>query len=267
MRTHQSISLRETGFTLVELSIVLVILGLLVGGVLTGQSLIRAAELRAITREHSQYLTAVNSFKDKYFALPGDMPNAVRYWGAQAGGTADGVDNTCLAVTTAATGTPTCNGDGNGMVSNTESLRFWQHLANAGLIEGSYAGIVTGTDAFLVLGKDVPRSRFPNAGWSVLGFVNATVGNSSFFDGTAGNVLLFGAPQEGDDPMVYTAVLKPEEAYNIDMKIDDGKPNLGKVITTPRTSSYTTNCVVSTNDAYALSYTSSACNLLFNRAF
>lgn len=133
-------------FSLVELSIVLVILGLLVGGVLAGQSLIRAAELRAVSTEYSRYTAAVNSFKDKYFAIPGDMNNAVRFWGAQAGGTADGSNTTCEALTTPATGTATCNGNGDGQVHQVstgwyERFRLWQHLANAGLIEGSYSGI------------------------------------------------------------------------------------------------------------------------------
>ncbi|MGB1539971.1 MAG: prepilin-type N-terminal cleavage/methylation domain-containing protein, partial [Rickettsiales bacterium] len=54
------------GFSLVELSIVLVILGLLTGGILGGQSLIRAAEMRAIATEYDAWKTAVNVFKDKY---------------------------------------------------------------------------------------------------------------------------------------------------------------------------------------------------------
>jgi prepilin-type N-terminal cleavage/methylation domain-containing protein len=79
-------------FSLVELSIVLVILGLLVGGVLSGQSLIHAAELRAVTTEYQKYMTAVRSFKDKYFASPGDMNNATSLWGVAAG---TGNDNAC----------------------------------------------------------------------------------------------------------------------------------------------------------------------------
>ena len=72
------------GFSLVELSIVLVILGLLVGGVLTGQSLIRAAELRSVSTEYSRYVASVHTFRDKYFALPGDMTNATQFWGTAA---------------------------------------------------------------------------------------------------------------------------------------------------------------------------------------
>ncbi|MBY6117485.1 prepilin-type N-terminal cleavage/methylation domain-containing protein [Mameliella alba] len=72
----------RSGFSLVELSIVLVILGLLIGGVLTGQNLIRAAELRSVMTEFKTYQTAVMTFRDKYFALPRDMTNATDFfWG------------------------------------------------------------------------------------------------------------------------------------------------------------------------------------------
>jgi prepilin-type N-terminal cleavage/methylation domain-containing protein len=66
----------SSAFSLVELSIVLVILGLLVGGVLSGQSLIRAAALRSVTNDYSRYSAAVNTFKDKYFPAPATAPVA-----------------------------------------------------------------------------------------------------------------------------------------------------------------------------------------------
>ena len=71
----------RSGFSLVELSIVLVILGLLTGGILAGQNLIRAAELRSVTTQFQNYHAAVMTFRDKYFALPGDMANAEDFWG------------------------------------------------------------------------------------------------------------------------------------------------------------------------------------------
>jgi prepilin-type N-terminal cleavage/methylation domain-containing protein len=61
------------GFTLIELSIVLVIIGLIVGGVLVGQDLIRAAEVRAQITQIEKFNTAVNTFHGKFGALPGDM--------------------------------------------------------------------------------------------------------------------------------------------------------------------------------------------------
>lgn len=105
------------GFSLVELSIVLVILGLLTGGILAGQSLIRAAELRSVASEHQRYVTATKSFQDKYFSVPGDMKNATSFWGAADGG--DGLGTDCFNVkSTTAT---TCNGNGDTILqaSNT----------------------------------------------------------------------------------------------------------------------------------------------------
>ena len=156
---HNSLRSR-CGFTLVELSIVLVILGLLVGGVLTGQSLIRAAELRAVSKEFQTYQTAAMSFRDKYFGLPGDITNATAFWGQNTvcgGGAATGV----------------CNGNGDGIVNDAgvangtnEVLQFWTQLALAGMIEGSYTGIAGpthGNDS--TAGINVPRSKISSVGW------------------------------------------------------------------------------------------------------
>ena len=132
----------RSAFSLVELSIVLVILGLLTGGILAGQNLIRAAELRSVTTQMTQYRTAFYTFRDKYFAIPGDMRNAIDFWGAQDG--ADGVGLDCFNDPSSTQAT--CNGDGDGDIQlypMTETYRAWQHLANAGLIEGTYTGAGT----------------------------------------------------------------------------------------------------------------------------
>lgn len=151
---------------LVELSIVLVIIGLLVGGVLAGKSLIRASELRAVSAEYARYHTAVMAFRDKYFALPGDMPNATNVWG-----TASNCPGSHLQPSTDAT---TCNGNANSYIDSVagaglgnEYFRFWQHLQNAGLVEGRLSG-VRGIDSSIhsVADFNVPRSKMNPACWS-----------------------------------------------------------------------------------------------------
>jgi len=254
--------MKHSGFSLVELSIVLVILGLLTGGVLTGQNLIRAAELRSVTTEFNNYQTAVMTFRDKYFALPGDMTNATDFWGEMTN---------CGVASPSGTGTQTCNGDGDGVlgegsgVSRTgEMFGIWQHLANAGLIEGAYTGISgPGTGYHVVLGQNSPLSKLPNAGWSALERVH----QAGHFAISYGHVLQFGGETTGTGTN-YTRVLSPEEAWNIDKKMDDGKPARGSVVHLVSTD----DCTNATGDTdfdadYELSQSGLLCSLIFVRAF
>ena len=216
----------RNGFTLVELSIVLVILGLLVGGVLTGQSLIHAAELRSISTQYSGYVTAANTFRDKYMAIPGDMTNATAYWGPAAAGAA--------CKTTIGTGTQTCNGDGDGKLSDDvnpnsdEPFRFWQHLANAGMVEGSYTGVKDGSNDGSASSKNSPKAKLGTGLWKPMDWMTLSGGASGWlFDGNYNNSLNLGAYQAEAGPVAM--LLKPEDVYNVDAKMDDGRPATGKV--------------------------------------
>lgn len=255
-------------FSLVELSIVLVILGLLTGGILAGQSLIRAAELRAIPSELNRYVTATQIFRDKYMALPGDMPNAVRFWGAQAGGTTDGVDATCAALThtSPATGPATCNGNGNGIVSNSEAFRYWHHLANAGLIEGTYAGVGGPAGNFHArTGWNVPASRVSNVGWS-LGHLSNYGGSTQAFAFDYGHTYEIGTEVSSNN-RTYGPFLTPEEMWSLDAKIDDGKPGQGSIIVY-----YWPSCTNAANQtdtaaSYVFTNTGRVCRPYYAKAF
>ena len=251
------------GFSLVELSIVLVILGLLTGGILAGQSLIRAAELRAVTSEYQRYMTAVQTFRDKYFALPGDMANATRFWGD---------DNAACADAAVPNGSPgTCNGNGSGQLSNSaganttgELFQFWKQLALAGLIEGSYTGLSgSGGGQHSILGTNVPPSRLGNAGWSAYFSANFA-GNAEWFAYDYQNMLVIGSANATDIP--YSPVFKPEEAWNIDTKMDDGKPGQGKVMALWNNCTDAAGFTALTAN-YALTTTSNVCRLVFPKAF
>jgi prepilin-type N-terminal cleavage/methylation domain-containing protein len=193
------------GFTLVELSIVIVIVGLVVSGVTTGKSLIRQSQLRSVLTEIDGYKTAINSFKLQYNALPGDMPNAFVFWG------------TNCAATAAA-----CNGNGNKFIGDgagaagwgAEGLRAWRHLGLAKLISGSYTG--TYASGAVQIGTDVPASRLKSAGYHYV--ADMTWGTKH---------IEIGAIKNGDRPC--TNVLSGPEASTLDSKVDDGVPTSGRI--------------------------------------
>ncbi len=204
------LKIQKSGFSLVELSIVLVILGLLTGGVLTGRDLIRAAELRSISTTVAEYNTAINAFKLKFLALPGDMPNASAFWPE------------CNFTQSFFGITNRCDGNGNNDIEGTgnyayETIRGWQHLALSGLINGSHSGRVNdGCSTIFCPGINVPAAKIdPNVGYEI-----------------HDNIVLRMGKRNGISSNLLGGFLVPEEAWNIDKKMDDGKPLTGKVTST-----------------------------------
>jgi prepilin-type N-terminal cleavage/methylation domain-containing protein len=245
MHSDSPRTLAKRAFSLVELSIVLVILGLLIGGILSGQSLIRAAELRSVTTEVNRYRSAMFTFRDKYFQLPGDMNNAYAFWGSTLGCT----NNDSTVVSTG------CNGNGNGQLE--EFFRAWQHLTAAGLIEGRYSGTATGGTA--VPGTNVPASKLSNGAWGLWPF---TLSGWLGWQGTqTANWVFVGSYYATNQPI--SSVLKPEEAWNIDSKVDDGMPATGKVYGGPGYNTGGCTSGAGTAAIYALSTNSVTCSIAF----
>ncbi len=124
---------RQTGFTLVEIAIVLVIIGLLLGGILKGQEMITQAKIKNVVNDFNGITAAMNSYQDRYRALPGDDLNANSRWtlpagigngngNGQFGSAATDVYNNPAAVPAATT---------------SETNLFWWHLRLAGFVGGS----------------------------------------------------------------------------------------------------------------------------------
>ncbi len=259
---------KQQGFSLLELAVVVTIIGLIMGSTIVGQNMIRVAQINTIVDDVVRYSQAVTSFQDKFHALPGDFEAAESYWGTASGGCPSG----------ARTGTQTCNGNGNGFIdwgpsggvaidtaaNNYELFTAWQHLANAGLIEGKYSGLSgSGTGRNSVPGVNVPASRVFGAGytmWTVAGYSDANSWTS--VAPWYGTYIFFGTPDSGVRETDYPAIT-PREAFLIDSKMDDGLPGTGSVKTFPTT--FLASCTSGTDASTAvyLSNTTIACSLIF----
>lgn len=224
---------RRSAFSLVELSIVLVIVGLITGGVLTGRSLIRASEVRAVATEYNNWIISVNAFKERYLAIPGDMTNATSFWGnADAGGTGgecSDPDND------AGTGTQTCNGDGDNLINlgSNEMFRFWQHLSVSGLIDATFTGVRgKASQAYsLYAGENTPASKIGDGKWAIRAVTSTNPSASQLFAGNyKKNYLILGHNNGLNNSWPSKAVLTPHETWSVDIKIDDGMPGRGKMV-------------------------------------
>jgi prepilin-type N-terminal cleavage/methylation domain-containing protein len=149
----------QAGFTLVEIAIVLLVVGLLLGGVMKGQALIDSAKVKNLAQDLRTVPAMIHAYQDRFRALPGDDPAAVRHL-CDSGSTCTVVGN----------GNGVINGDWNAG-ADAESTRLWQHLRLAGLATGS-----TSTDDPGFLPRNALGGRLGvQRGGSVLGLPGSLV--------------------------------------------------------------------------------------------
>jgi prepilin-type N-terminal cleavage/methylation domain-containing protein len=252
----------KLGFTLVELSIVLLIIGLIIGGITAGSSLIKQSQVRAVISEYNQYISAINNFKIAYNALPGDISNASTLWPSCTSATGDG--GNCNGNADGVIGVNAASGYWQGTYNTSEGLRAWQHLSLAGIINGSYSGFGVGSALTGQLGVNTPASKYPSLGYSFIS--DGCYPTYQWLPGLSlGPVVLNNTLQ------VNSSTLSGLDAYAMDTKLDDGMPRSGKV--TARSSDVSencgyaaaaTSCVRASNNSYYLNNTGSSCILYYN---
>src|SRR5437879_5541775 len=191
---------RRQGFTLVEIAIVLVIIGLLLGGILKGQEMITQAKIKNVVADFSGVSAAYYGYQDRYRAIPGDDPNAGARW------------------TTAPT--PAQSGDGNGIVGGTynnacpaaivaaspESCKWWDDLRRAGFVSGNGA-----QQPFNAVTGQIGVQTGDGAAAPAATLLNVAAGN-----GFVGLIMC-------------SANLPDKIAIAVDTQTDDGQSNLGTV--------------------------------------
>lgn len=261
----------KKGFTLVELSIVIVIIGLIAAGVTAGSALVNQSKLRSVASEINQYKTAYLSFYLKYNSVPGDMTNAFSYWGTAAG---------CTNASASGAG---CNGNGNRKVGlavtttylhfeqeKAEDYRAWQFMALDGLIPGAYNG--SGGQVWNI-GVNVPVSAYgKNVGYRFNYVEQVCRWNSANMCGITvllkkpGNYLLLGSLSSALTRL-QGPVLKTADALSYDTKVDDGLPHSGLVIGytgEPVSGAVTNHCTAEFGgtNAYILTNNTLACAMM-----
>ena len=244
MVKHQPPACRkQAGFTLVELAIVMIIIGLLIAGVLKGQALINNAQVTATVAQIKAIDAATTTFKDQYSGFPGDIVSASTKLPNCIG--------PCASIA----------GDGNGHLNNlpgdspksTEGEAAWSELSAASLVTG-----ITPNAAGESIGANYPATKISNNGFT-MGYTNGAK-ISDLALNLAPTAIDSGAyvATTTDVTKAASVGLTPVQANAIDSKIDDGDPNTGSVQGFGTAGSCDTKA---TPDAYNTSLTGQVCGL------
>jgi prepilin-type N-terminal cleavage/methylation domain-containing protein len=238
-------NIKQKGFTLVELAIVIVIIGLLVGGVLQGQELIKQAKERKIISNIESYKAAGNTFRAKYNALPGDSNKHSVFF----------------------PGVGIVEGDANGTYNlDSEVFEFWRALSVAKIIKGNFEGY-QGVPSFNI--NSIPND---STGSSVVYRCIGTYFTSRVYGRYLCGFWLASIKNYNLSSAGYP-VMTPMDAMLFDTKYDDGKASTGKILGTRYTA--VADGVCTDNNAYGsgvttgdyLSNENLECVLIFEHNF
>lgn len=207
-------------FSLVELSIVLVVIGLLTGGILVGKDFIEGAELQRLVKDSAQYTAAADAFRTQFKAWPGDFSEGTTYWGDNAGLCADG------AITDGAFGA--CNGNGNGFITTNgtavarEDINVWLQLGSAKLVPETFNYTSTFNETRF---RNYTYPGTVRGGAFTLQYYGSPAALAAL-NSVSGHFLKAGVPSP-TLTNVALALLNPQEAASIDTRIDDGFATTG----------------------------------------
>jgi hypothetical protein len=192
------------------MAVVILVLGLLIGTVASGKSILHSARVRAVMKELDTYKQAIAQFQTRYQATPGDFAGASNLWSGIANGDGDG------RVVVYGSAVPTPN----------EQYLVWKHLAKAALIDGEFSGTSGTSTSGKAAGENVPESELTGAGWELFfnNSYDAGGGRTMSFSTTPYNhILMLFEPSEAEN------VIRAGDGLIIDTKVDDGDARTGNI--------------------------------------
>lgn len=205
----------QRGFSLVELSVVLVILSLLLSIIMVGSTLVQNAHINTIITEQYEHQNRIYKFYEMYNAVPGDFADAVLTFGCNSG-------------------KPCENGNNDRRIDHnmsTERFQIWRHLNLAGMISKMYSGAQVNNTKMSQVDINIPSSRFgDNLGYMVY-YGTDTVSISQDVDSTSYNCMMLANYEQqnifgfGESPALPSHILSM-----VDRKIDDGNPRSGNIV-------------------------------------
>jgi prepilin-type N-terminal cleavage/methylation domain-containing protein len=200
---------QQSGFTLVEIAIVLVIIGLLLGGVLKGQELINSAKVKNFATDFRNIPLFIYGYQDKYKAIPGDD-----------GAAATHVTGATTATTPVGTvGNGVINGEWNTTTTTHESYLFWQHVRLAGLAPGPTA---VGDATYIPKNAEGGTIGIESG---LAGFIGATSASGA----TETSPAVAATPALGGSYIICSASILGKFAKQLDTTLDDGVTNTGSM--------------------------------------
>lgn len=233
------------GFTLIEISIVIVIIGLIISSIVAGSSLVNSSKQKVLISEIIKHKESINLFKDRFLYYPGDFNQAYNFWN-----------------TDCASSRSLCDGNGDWKIDpdKTEGLLVWRHLFLADLVDKTYTG-TSGLSTKFKLNDNIPTTKFTNNGL----FFLRTYSFPIF--GVNGLSLSLSSANDQD---IRSSLISPKDAKAIDNKFDDGMADSGNLVVMPaeKNISDTSLCVnsqvnTSSTGEYILSDNQNSCQLIY----
>ena len=189
------------GFTLMEMSVVVVVASLLVGGIMAISNVREGSQRARVMKEGSEFVELFQNFKARYHYYPGDYPGDGSAAYTNISGNGDGIFNT----------TP------------PEGLYAWQQLKVTGMYSGNYQSAFNSSSGVSLPGVNVEGSGLTGGGWVPLEYFTSSATGKIF-----ANVLRLGAP--GNNLLLEQPIITAEQLQAIDIKADDGLPESGIII-------------------------------------